>query len=494
MSSEAAAAAPSTSNGAPQKFHEKDIHLSVDLVDAARKQLVFLKEVDRHKNLYDGPTVKNAIRRYEQIWLPLVAETKAKELAPPLDVHWVWHVHMLAPYFYEKDCLRMVNVVPDHKLMSENSRQAAMENAKKVWEKRCGEPFNLPIDDDVTQCTGYTDQYQSQSKYDLASAISRQRMFYYQVSLPHFQDSNFLKTAILRYKKYLFLKKTFPDQFLVPCYDFDLVWHSHQLHPAVYKKDTTNVLGRMFNHDDSVNDRAPDSKLNRSDVKTRELWKQIFHEDFAQWGTMFRGEPSYGKLDLVSRSQVFQVSSKRASVTLNNLQVENLSQEDQSYTLKVSLAGRQPVGPTVLKLKGPQKQWKNNTKAVSKFVFDTGLHNRLHFDLLDKKRCSCFGKIESFGVHNYPFSQVVEATPAGGQTITQSLPLLEGGTGPANGLNVSFTATVTAPEKGPCILALQASPFQPYTIPENIQQLWGPIPLPTLPPDVPNTCIVASHR
>ena len=78
--------------------------------------------------------------------------------------------------------------------------------------------------------------------------------------------------------------------------------------------------------------------------------------------------------------------------------------------------------------------------------------------------------------------------------MSQTLPLLEGGTGPNNGLSVAFTANVDPPQKGPCILALQAGPFQSYTMPENIEQVWGPIPLPRLPDDVPNTCIVASHR
>lgn len=97
-------------------------------------------------------------------------------------------------------------------------------------------------------------------------------------------------------------------------------------------------------------------------------------------------------------------------------------------------------------------------------------------------------------MQNYPFSQVVDSTGKDGQTVNQTLPLLENGVGPANGLTVGFSASVDAPQKGPCILALQCGPFQSYTLPENMEQLWGPIPLPRLPEDVPNTCIVASHR
>jgi len=97
-----------------------------------------------------------------------------------------------------------------------------------------------------------------------------------QVSLPHYHSDEFLKNSVTRYKKFLHLKRVAPDAFLVPCYDFDLVWHAHQLHPVSYSADTTRVLGRMFNHDDTINDRTPGSKLSESDAKTRQLWKDNY--------------------------------------------------------------------------------------------------------------------------------------------------------------------------------------------------------------------------
>ena len=38
------------------------------------------------------------------------------------------------------------------------------------------------------------------------------------------------------------------DAFLVPCYDMDLAWHTHQLHPHYYKKDTVAYLGKVCNN------------------------------------------------------------------------------------------------------------------------------------------------------------------------------------------------------------------------------------------------------
>ena len=41
------------------------------------------------------------------------------------------------------------------------------------------------------------------------------------------------------------LKKKYTSNFLVPMYDIDLVWHTHQLLATDYKKDTTEYFGRF---------------------------------------------------------------------------------------------------------------------------------------------------------------------------------------------------------------------------------------------------------
>ena len=57
---------------------------------------------------------------------------------------------------------------------------------------------------------------------------------------------------------YLYLKQQNQQQFLVPCYDIDLVWHTHQVNTLHYSNDTTAILGFVLKHDDSVNDRWVD--------------------------------------------------------------------------------------------------------------------------------------------------------------------------------------------------------------------------------------------
>ncbi|KJH53573.1 hypothetical protein DICVIV_00318 [Dictyocaulus viviparus] len=47
--------------------------------------------------LYEPDVVNQAIRRYETCWLPMQAAHPDMNVIPPLDVHWIWHTHMLSP-------------------------------------------------------------------------------------------------------------------------------------------------------------------------------------------------------------------------------------------------------------------------------------------------------------------------------------------------------------------------------------------------------------
>lgn len=62
------------------------------------------------------------------------------------------------------------------------------------------------------------------------------------------------------------------------------------------KQDTEALLGRMLNHDDSLDDRSPGSAQQDAYIRTRQLWLEDYHEHFAVAGAMYRGEPSHGLL------------------------------------------------------------------------------------------------------------------------------------------------------------------------------------------------------
>ena len=68
--------------------------------------------------------------RYEKYWLPFMSavsgsvETDVGPLCPPLDIHWVWHTHMLAPVSYSADCTAVAGRLVGHTLTSSQIREA----------------------------------------------------------------------------------------------------------------------------------------------------------------------------------------------------------------------------------------------------------------------------------------------------------------------------------------------------------------------------------
>jgi hypothetical protein len=171
--------------------------------------------------------------------------------------------------------------------------------------------------------------------------------------------------------------------------------------------------------------------------------------DFAVPGSSYRGDSSIGRLHRVDPDAIFEASSKSARVTINSLRLDNVNDAQlvaQKFVLKVSLHDEGHQLPcasnysrkrskrmksasakkvyTLLKLKGPRTIWKadydddgadavgddgefyGGGNGISQFMFDTGHHSVLHFDLIDKRGFMCFGAAHSRGVHRFPFRQV----------------------------------------------------------------------------------------
>ena len=136
-----------------------------------------------------------------------------------------------------------------------------------------------------------------------------------------------MRDAFKRYKMYLLLKKENKSTFLVPCYDIDLVWHTHQVHPHPYQRDTSAILGFVLKHDDSVNERSEGSKLNNADAETRSLWSNRFGVPFARPGSMFRGNPPYGRLrKITSTFQKTLLAPKEMEVEVDSIRLNVPSQ------------------------------------------------------------------------------------------------------------------------------------------------------------------------
>ena len=287
---------------------------------------------------------------------------------------------MLSPLAYERDCNVIVSTLVDHKTIVGGEREAGLQKAKLLWHQLYG---NEPFEVDLTAPVGNEMPHVSRIQYNIVAACSRQRVFNYQVSLPHYEDKRFLRDALERYKQHLRFKQQHPNTFLVPCYDFDLIWHAHQVHPLAYRTDTTKILGRVLNHDDSVNDRRPGSKLVTSGKTTIKIWRD-FGLNFKKNGAMFRGEPplniteSPNPIDYSSMAERFEYL-----VDVDEVEIQGLP-KPKLYLVEIRFPSRRVVGGGQMsqETKGPAAYFHESSgQPLATFKFD----NRVKLNHLEVK-------------------------------------------------------------------------------------------------------------
>ncbi|XP_062595777.1 uncharacterized protein LOC134257152 [Saccostrea cucullata] len=459
----------------------ENYEFSVDFQTAATKELGFLKTIDEYPSLYGGPVLKYAIFRYETLWLPFAAEHKDLTLTAPLDIAWVWHCHLLAPVMYVSDCLRTCNTEVNHSL----TPTVDAAGTEQLWSKKYPDVnFNVNLVE-----TGIKPpSYESRIQYDLEAAAERQQMFYYQVSLPHYTDEKFLQNAITRYKQFLTLKRLNPESFVVPCYDVDLIWHSHQVHPVGYKKDTETLLGKLFNHDDSVNDRKEGSKLVISDRETRTLWREAFGTNFSEFGAMYRGKPPRGHLFSVSSNVIEQHCSKHLEFQLNKAEIIDYTSALKVHQLKLNAVFRNGVDIELLKLKKPvQGVWNTTSHKIPMYDIDTEMVESISVELFKYGALGKLGSKTLVGSGRVTCREMLQDCKKRSSDVSSIVRL-------SNGESIELHHTIKITESRDCALKLEAGNFEMAIIPEHNEDLWGPMPLPRLPEGVDNSCSVANHR
>ena len=282
-----------------------------EILQDVREHLKFLKEVS--PELHQDHVIQHAIHRYETIWLPLIVKNYQNALVPPQDVAWVWHVHMLCPSAYASDCKALVGSIPDHAFTGDH------ELSRRLWSSATTEPWSIKYNTISPHCNQIT----TKLKYDIKGASHRQKSFYYNVSLPHFTNPTFLQKALERYKKFIKLKRDNRHLFIVPVYDIDLLWHTHQLRPLHYTRDMEAFLGFILDHDDSTTDRSPGSKLSEATAATERVWTKAYPgEPYFANGTLYRGpDPKWSLYEMTKEEEecvfyhVYRVKLISLSVT-----------------------------------------------------------------------------------------------------------------------------------------------------------------------------------
>ena len=287
---------------------ERASHIEItvfDIVEQLGYHIKFLQEVDDIPELKTKRYRELAAFRYEKYWLPLISTYSKPNLVGPLDVEWMWHCHMLAPLNYIQDCTIREGKVINHRLRNDRDRKICQERAKYIWSLMYEEePFDLDYTQEMVEDSLRIKHFKSCFSYDIVAASERQSSFYYNVALPHYNDRSFLENALSRYKQYIYTIKQYPDAALRPCYDIDLVWHTHMLNPIKYRKDTTAICGGLLHHDDTSTDMSVGSKHLITGEMATEQWASLFKERFKIAGTMRRGKSSKTHLSDLNMTDV----------------------------------------------------------------------------------------------------------------------------------------------------------------------------------------------
>ena len=105
-----------------------------DLMERILDETDFLRQMNVIRDLLSEEVLRNAVRRYEKYWLPLIKASHRPfgSMAPPLDVHWIWHCHLLSPFDYELDCVRITGKVIDHVVISRFAINSCREKARTI--------------------------------------------------------------------------------------------------------------------------------------------------------------------------------------------------------------------------------------------------------------------------------------------------------------------------------------------------------------------------
>ncbi|CAO3634860.1 unnamed protein product [Mucor fragilis] len=119
---------------------------------------------------------------------------------------------------------------------------------------------------DLVQSTYLCHPYKG--SFDLIYAVARQYKFAYKITkLVPWKIPNDIYNAMDEYNEFLDLVKLNQDLVAVPTIKADLIWHLHMLNPLVYHMETSSIVGRVLNHDDTI----PEKELKQyaNDTQTR---------------------------------------------------------------------------------------------------------------------------------------------------------------------------------------------------------------------------------
>jgi hypothetical protein len=95
--------------------------------------------------------------------------------------------------------------------------------------------------------------------------------------------------GLLRYRKFLALKRRHPKSRVAPTRDIDLFWHLHMLSPVAYFRDCMRLFGRLLDHDGGFGKGDGElPQLQEVFTRTAGWWEAEYGEPYREDGRWLR--------------------------------------------------------------------------------------------------------------------------------------------------------------------------------------------------------------
>ncbi|KZV19467.1 hypothetical protein F511_31837 [Dorcoceras hygrometricum] len=262
---------------------DETVSPSVDLVAAATRNLVFLRILAESQWLHHKPTILEAIRRYDQLWMPLIADlskglTKPPMILPPLDVEWIWFCHSLSPANYRCYCeARFSKIIGKPTIFYEENEEYALDRCRKIWEDRFpSEPFENEVDPSLENCSVVSDE----GLLEQALKMRYLCRLFYDLAWSYNSELVFLIAANKRYKGFIYMIHKYADEHscLVPTSDVLLMWLTHKSYPTVYAVDIKEL-------ELDAEKIVMESDKEEDIEKTKSLWERTFDQPYERAGS-----------------------------------------------------------------------------------------------------------------------------------------------------------------------------------------------------------------
>jgi len=221
------------------------IHLGMDLVSAAKRNITFLKSVADSQWLHQTNITVEAIRRYRDLWMPLISDLTVSNsslpmILPPFDVEWIWFCHCLNHVSYREYCEgRFSKVVGRAVINDEENREYALMRCREIWKSRY--PFES-FENEASSDSNDSDNVVAEGSFSLSLSldddddvfkkVEKQRLLCSKFMEPYRCEMLYLIAARQRYKAFLFMLQRLGSECssrLVPTSDILLMWVTHQV-------------------------------------------------------------------------------------------------------------------------------------------------------------------------------------------------------------------------------------------------------------------------